>query len=258
MRGGSGRGRSPAIPRRRRGAVHHHDPAAERDRQPAHGPCADLHGAGRAGPVAGACRGATCCGSRAPTMPASRRRWWWSGCWPPRARRAATLGREAFLERVWQWKAESGGTITTPVAPAGRLARLAARAVHHGCRAVGGGAGGVRHPVPRGADLSRPAAGELGSRSSSPRSPTWKWRPGRSRGICGTSAIRSRAWPDRFIIVATTRPETMLGDTAVAVHPEDPRWRELIGRHAMLPLVGRRIPIVADEHSDPDQGHRAR
>ncbi len=58
----------------------------------------------------------------------------------------------------------------------------------------------------------------------------------------------------RVITVATTRPETMLGDTAVAVHPDDERYRDLIGRHVVLPLVGRRIPIVADEHSDPEKG----
>jgi valyl-tRNA synthetase len=57
-----------------------------------------------------------------------------------------------------------------------------------------------------------------------------------------------------FITVATTRPETMLGDTAVAVHLEDERYRHLIGKHAILPLVGRRIPIVADEYSDPEKG----
>ena len=57
-----------------------------------------------------------------------------------------------------------------------------------------------------------------------------------------------------YIIVATTRPETMLGDTAVAVHPDDERYRHLIGRHAILPLVGRRIPIVADDYSDPEKG----
>src|SRR3546814_16995035 len=61
----------------------------------------------------------------------------------------------------------------------------------------------------------------------------------------------------RFITVATTRPETMLGDTAVAVHPDDERYRNLVGRHAVLPLVGRRIPIVADGYADPEQGSGA-
>ena len=60
--------------------------------------------------------------------------------------------------------------------------------------------------------------------------------------------------PDRWISVATTRPETLLGDTAVAVHPEDDRYRELIGRHAILPFLGRRLPIVADEHVERDFG----
>src|SRR3990170_3872154 len=62
---------------------------------------------------------------------------------------------------------------------------------------------------------------------------------------------------DEHIIVATTRPETMLGDTGVAVHPDDPKWKHLVGKHAILPLVGRRIPIVADEYSDPEKGSGA-
>ena len=60
-----------------------------------------------------------------------------------------------------------------------------------------------------------------------------------------------------FITVATTRPETMLGDTAVAVHPDDERYTNLIGKKAVLPLVGRRIPIVADDYADPEQGSGA-
>ncbi len=63
--------------------------------------------------------------------------------------------------------------------------------------------------------------------------------------------------PSSFIVVATTRPETMLGDTAVAVHPDDERYRDLVGKHVILPLVGRRIPIVADEYSDPEKGSGA-
>ena len=60
-----------------------------------------------------------------------------------------------------------------------------------------------------------------------------------------------------FIVVATTRPETMLGDTAVAVHPDDERYKALVGKNAILPLVGRKIPIIADEYSDPEKGSGA-
>jgi valyl-tRNA synthetase len=60
--------------------------------------------------------------------------------------------------------------------------------------------------------------------------------------------------PSSFIVVATTRPETMLGDTAVAVHPDDERYKDLVGRNARLPLANRLIPIIADEYSDPEKG----
>jgi valyl-tRNA synthetase len=63
--------------------------------------------------------------------------------------------------------------------------------------------------------------------------------------------------PSKHIVVATTRPETMLGDTAVAVHPKDERYQALIGKRVMLPLVGREIPIIADEYSDPEKGSGA-
>src|SRR5690606_29443109 len=60
--------------------------------------------------------------------------------------------------------------------------------------------------------------------------------------------------PSTYIVVATTRPETMLGDTGVAVHPDDERYTHLVGEHVVLPIVGRRIPIVADDYSDPEKG----
>ena len=69
--------------------------------------------------------------------------------------------------------------------------------------------------------------------------------------------VSAEGRPARFIVVATTRPETMLGDTAVAVHPEDERYKDLIGKTVVLPLVGREIPIVADEYSDPEKGSGA-
>src|SRR5262249_19551638 len=63
--------------------------------------------------------------------------------------------------------------------------------------------------------------------------------------------------PGRFIVVATTRPETMLGDTGVAVHPEDPRFTDLVGRCVLLPLTDRLIPIIADAYADPKTGSGA-
>ena len=61
----------------------------------------------------------------------------------------------------------------------------------------------------------------------------------------------------RFIVVATTRPETMLGDTGVAVHPDDERYKDLVGKNAILPLVGRKLKIVADTYADPETGSGA-
>ena len=63
--------------------------------------------------------------------------------------------------------------------------------------------------------------------------------------------------PSSFIVVATTRPETMLGDTGVAVHPDDERYQKLVGKNVILPLVGRKIQIVADDYSDPEKGSGA-
>jgi valyl-tRNA synthetase len=74
------------------------------------------------------------------------------------------------------------------------------------------------------------------------------------RGSLWHIAYAVEGMPGTTITVATTRPETMLGDTGIAVHPTDPRYRDLVGKHAILPLVGRRIPIVADEYSDPEKG----
>src|SRR5262249_4040129 len=63
--------------------------------------------------------------------------------------------------------------------------------------------------------------------------------------------------PNSFIVVATVRPKTLLGDTAVAVHPDEERLRHLIGQHVILPLVGRKIPVIGDEHADPEKGSGA-
>src|SRR3546814_13105000 len=80
-----------------------------------------------------------------------------------------------------------------------------------------------------------------------------------SSDVCSSDLLWFFRYPiegekDAFVTVATTRPETMLGDSGVAVHPEDERYRHLIGRYCILTLVGRRLPIVADAYADPEPG----
>ena len=164
-----------------------------------------------------------------------------------------SLGREKFLERVWQWKAESGGAITR------QLRRLGASLDWPRERFTmdDGLSGAVREVF---VSLFKEGLIYRDKRLVN-------WDPQFQSAISDLEVenreIRGHIWhlrypiegqPGRFIIVATTRPETMLGDMAVAVHPEDDRYRDLVGKHAMLPLVGRRIPIVADEYSDPAKG----
>ena len=163
------------------------------------------------------------------------------------------LGREAFVERVWQWKHESGGTITR------QLRRLGASLDWPRERFTmdDGLSAAVRKVF---VTLYRQ---ELIYRDRR----LVNWDPQFQSAISDLEVenreVKGHLWhirypvagePDRFITVATTRPETMLGDTAVAVHPEDERWRDLVGKHAILPLVGRLLPIVADEYSDPEKG----
>jgi valyl-tRNA synthetase len=163
------------------------------------------------------------------------------------------IGRAAFLERVWQWKAESGGAITT------QLRRLGASLDWPRERFTmdDGLSRAVRQVFVR---LYREGLIYRDRRLVN-------WDPAFQSAISDLEVenqeVKGSLWHIRYpiagtdglsITVATTRPETMLGDTAVAVHPRDERYRALIGREAILPLVGRRIPIVADEHSDPEKG----
>jgi valyl-tRNA synthetase len=163
------------------------------------------------------------------------------------------LGREAFVERVWQWKHESGGTITR------QLRRLGASLDWPRERFTmdGGLSAAVREVF---VTLYRQGLIYRDRRLVN-------WDPQFQSAISDLEVenreVKGHLWyirypiagqPDRFITVATTRPETMLGDTAVAVHPEDERYRDLVGKHAILPLVGRLLPIVADEYSDPEKG----
>jgi len=160
------------------------------------------------------------------------------------------LGREAFVERVWQWKAESGGQIL------GQMTRL------------GDGVDWSRERFTLDEGLSRAVATMFkrmfddGLIYRAERMVNWS--PALQSAISdievdhkevdGELVSMRYGDGDDAIVVATTRVETMLGDTAVAVHPDDERYTHLVGREIELPLVGRRIPVVADSHVDPSFG----
>ena len=163
------------------------------------------------------------------------------------------IGRDRFIERVWQWKAESGGTITR------QLRRLGASLDWPRERFTmdDGLSTAVREVF---VTLYRQGLIYRDRRLVN-------WDPKLQTAISDLEVesleVKGSLWhirypiegeAGRFITVATTRPETMLGDTAVAVHPDDARYTDLVGRFAILPLVGRRLPIVADDYSDPEKG----
>jgi valyl-tRNA synthetase len=163
------------------------------------------------------------------------------------------LGRENFLKRVWAWKAESGGTIIE------QLKRLGASCDWSRERFTMD-EGLSRAVLKVFVDLYREGLIYKDKRLVN-------WDPKLLTAISDLEVqqvdVKGQLWhfkypieglDDTFITVATTRPETMLGDTAIAVHPDDARYRHLVGRNAILPLVGRRIPIIADEYSDPEKG----
>jgi valyl-tRNA synthetase len=163
------------------------------------------------------------------------------------------LGREKFLEKVWAWKAESGGTIIK------QLKRLGASCDWSRERFTMD-EGLSRAVVKVFVELYRAGLIYKDKRLVN-------WDPKLLTAISDLEVqqveIKGHLWYFRYpiegllnvyITVATTRPETMLGDTAVAVHPDDERYRHLVGRKVVLPLVGRRIPIIADDYSDPERG----
>jgi valyl-tRNA synthetase len=172
------------------------------------------------------------------------------------------MGREAFLKRVWEWKAESGGTIVK------QLKRLGASCDWSRERFTMD-EGLSRAVLKVFVELYREGLIYKDKRLVN-------WDPKLLTAISDLEVVqvetKGHLWhirypiegrcfnpndPATFITVATTRPETMLGDTAVAVHPDDARYKALIGENVILPLVGRRIPIVADEISDPEKGSGA-
>ena len=166
------------------------------------------------------------------------------------------LGRDAFMDRVWEWKAESGGTII------GQLRRLGASCDWQRERFTmdEGLSAAVRRVF---VTLRKEGLIYRDKRLVN-------WDPKLHTAISDLEVeqreINGNLWYFKypvegdngsFITVATTRPETMLGDTAVAVHPEDDRYADLVGKNLVLPIVGRPIPIVADEYSDPEKGSGA-
>jgi len=172
------------------------------------------------------------------------------------------IGRARFLERVWQWKAESGGVIIN------QLKRLGASCDWSRERFTMD-EGLSRAVVKVFVELHRQGLIYKDKRLVN-------WDPKLVTAISDLEVqqveVKGSLWylryplegktfdpenPASFIVVATTRPETMLGDTGVAVHPEDERYAHLVGKHVILPLVGRKIPIVADEYSDPEKGSGA-
>ena len=170
----------------------------------------------------------------------------------------AELGREKFIEKVWDWKAESGGTITQQMRRLGNsvdwdrerftmdpgLSKAVEEVfvklyqedlIYRGKRLV--------NWDPK----LQTAISDLEVENKDKKGHMWHFRYPLADG-------EKTAEGKDYLIVATTRPETLLGDTAVAVNPEDPRYKDLIGKEVILPLVNRRIPIVGDEHADMEKG----
>ena len=168
------------------------------------------------------------------------------------------LGREKFIEKIWEWKEQSGGTITQQMRRLGNSVdweteRFTMDEGFYGAvqevfiRLYNEGL------IYRGKRLVNwdpklnTAISDLEVENRETKGKMWHLRYPLAEGV-------KTADGKDYIIVATTRPETMLGDTGVAVNPEDPRYQNLIGKFVELPLVGRLIPIVADEHADMAKG----
>jgi valyl-tRNA synthetase len=163
------------------------------------------------------------------------------------------MGREKFLEAVWKWKDEYGGAIGEQL------------------RRLGASADWSRERFTLDEGLSRAVLKVFvslyreGLIYKDKRLVNWDPRLQTAVSDLEVESIEMKGhlWyirypiegqAGRFVTVATTRPETMLGDTAVAVHPDDERYKDLVGKNVRLPLANRLIPIVADEHSDPEKG----
>jgi valyl-tRNA synthetase len=168
------------------------------------------------------------------------------------------IGREAFVERVWQWRAQSGDSISR------QLRRMGSSLDWSRDRFTMDD--GFSHAVQevfvrlfdegliyRGQRLVnwdpqlQTAISDLEVENDEEQGQLWHFRYPLAGGAVTADG-------KNYLVVATTRPETMLGDTAVAVHPRDERYRGLVGKSVRLPLVGREIPIIADDYVDPEFG----
>ncbi|BCW89336.1 Valine--tRNA ligase [Alphaproteobacteria bacterium SO-S41] len=166
------------------------------------------------------------------------------------------IGRDEFLKRVWAWKAESGGTITRQL------------------RRLGASCDWSRERFTMDEGLSRAVTKVFVQLHKDgliyKDNRLVNWDPAMQTAVSDLEVesidMKGHLWhlkypladdAERFIIVATTRPETMLGDTGVAVHPDDERYKDLVGKMVRLPLTDRLIPIVADSYADPEKGSGA-
>jgi valyl-tRNA synthetase len=168
------------------------------------------------------------------------------------------LGREKFLEKVWEWKEESGGTITRQIRRLGSSVDWSRErfTMDDGLSESVKEAFVRLHEdglIYRGKRLVNwdtklhTAISDLEVENHDEKGNLWNLRYPLADGVKTADGLD-------YLVVATTRPETMLGDSAVAVNPQDERYQALIGKFIDLPLVGRRIPIIADDYCDPEFG----
>jgi valyl-tRNA synthetase len=187
-------------------------------------------------------------------MPVSPRKWWWNGSWLPNgAPSRREMGREKFVKKVWEWKEYSGGTITNQF------------------RRLGSTLDWSRERFTMDEGMSKAVLKVFvqlykeGLIYKDNRLVNWdcKFHTAISDLEVVQREVKGHMWyinypiegqEERFITIATTRPETMLGDTGVAVHPDDERYQDLIGKFAILPVIGRPLKIVADTYIDREVG----
>ena len=168
------------------------------------------------------------------------------------------LGREAFIEKIWEWKESSGGTITEQMRRLGNSVDWPTErfTMDDGFYAAVQEAFIQLHEqklIYRGKRLVnwdpklQTAISDLEVENKDAKGSMWHLRYPLADGALTADG-------KDYLVVATTRPETLLGDSGVAVNPNDPRYQDLIGKHILLPLVNRRIPIVGDDHADIEKG----